>query len=61
MTAFYVLFHPSTRYRVPTDPALFLLSAAALVWLAAYVARRRTMRTPPAQPVSASSPHRSIP
>jgi hypothetical protein len=27
----YVLFHPSTRYRVPTDPLLFALSAAALV------------------------------
>ncbi|HYO87620.1 MAG TPA: hypothetical protein VER79_03175 [Candidatus Limnocylindrales bacterium] len=32
MTALYVLFHSSTRYRVPTDPALFLFSGAALVW-----------------------------
>jgi 4-amino-4-deoxy-L-arabinose transferase-like glycosyltransferase len=34
MTAAYVLFHPSTRYRVPTDPYLFMFSAAAvvLVW-----------------------------
>jgi hypothetical protein len=32
MTAMYVLFHSSTRYRAPTDPALFLFSAAAVVW-----------------------------
>ncbi len=33
MTITYVVFHPSTRYRVPSDPLLFLFSAAALVWL----------------------------
>lgn len=33
MTMMYVLFHPSTRYRVPTDPLLFLFSAYTLVWL----------------------------
>jgi hypothetical protein len=33
MTAVYVFFHPSTRYRAPTDPLWFLLSACALVWL----------------------------
>ncbi|MBI5671034.1 MAG: glycosyltransferase family 39 protein [Chloroflexi bacterium] len=33
MTAVYVFFHPSTRYRVPTDPLWFLFSAYALVWL----------------------------
>lgn len=33
MTAMYVLFHSSTRYRVPTDPALFLFSGAAVVWV----------------------------
>jgi hypothetical protein len=33
MTLVYVFFHPSTRYRVPTDPLLFLFSAYALVWL----------------------------
>ncbi len=33
MTLVYVLFHPSTRYRVPSDPLLFLFSAYALVWL----------------------------
>ncbi len=31
MTFMYVLFHPSTRYRAPTDPLLFVLSAFALV------------------------------
>ncbi len=31
MTFIYVVFHPSTRYRAPSDPLLFLLSAAALV------------------------------
>lgn len=33
MTLVYLIFHPSTRYRVPTDPLLFLFSAAALIWL----------------------------
>jgi hypothetical protein len=32
MTLVYVAFHPSTRYRVPTDPLMFLFSAYALVW-----------------------------
>ena len=31
MTLMYVIFHPSTRYRVPTDPLLFAFSAYALV------------------------------
>ncbi len=33
MTLIYMVFHPSTRYRVPSDPLLFLFSAYALVWL----------------------------
>lgn len=33
MTLIYVAFHPSTRYRVPTDPYWFIFSAAAVVWL----------------------------
>jgi 4-amino-4-deoxy-L-arabinose transferase-like glycosyltransferase len=41
MTANYVLFHPSTRYRAPTDPLLFAFSAYALVWLWAYARARR--------------------
>lgn len=30
-TAMYLIFHPSTRYRSPTDPLLFAFSAYALV------------------------------
>jgi len=33
MTLVYVAFHPSTRYRVPTDPLLFAFSAFALMWI----------------------------
>lgn len=33
MTLVYIFFHPSTRYRVPSDPLLFLLSAYAIVWV----------------------------
>ncbi|MFQ3648180.1 MAG: glycosyltransferase family 39 protein [Anaerolinea sp.] len=33
MTIMYVAFHPSTRYRSPSDPLLFLMSAAALALL----------------------------
>ena len=33
MTLIYVVFHPSTRYRVPSDPLLFLFSAYSLVWI----------------------------
>jgi hypothetical protein len=42
MTVVYVAFHPSTRYRVPTDPLLFLFSAAALYALWLSCARRRS-------------------
>jgi hypothetical protein len=41
----YVLFHPATRYRVPTDPLLFTLSAYALVMLWAWLRARRTQST----------------
>ncbi|MGJ3239840.1 MAG: ArnT family glycosyltransferase [Anaerolineae bacterium] len=34
MTIMYLIFHPSTRYRVPTDPLLFAFSAFTLVYLA---------------------------
>ncbi len=33
MTIVYVVFHPATRYRAPTDPLLFVFSAVALCWL----------------------------
>jgi len=32
-TAMYLLFHPSTRYRSPTDPLLFVFSAVAVLWV----------------------------
>ena len=32
-TLVYLLFHPSTRYRSPTDPLLFVFSAAAVLWI----------------------------
>lgn len=38
--AYVALFHPSTRYRVPSDPALFIFSAVTLVQLAALVWRK---------------------
>ncbi len=33
MTLVYLFFHPSTRYRVPSDPLLFLFSAYGLIVL----------------------------
>lgn len=41
MTIVYLLFHPSTRYRAPSDPLLFVLSAYALIVLADWLVRRR--------------------
>lgn len=41
MTVTYLLFHPSTRYRVPTDPLLFLFSAYALLMIAQWLMHRR--------------------
>jgi hypothetical protein len=43
-TVLYVVFHPSTRYRAPTDPLLFVFAAIALVLLAVAVAQRRAAR-----------------
>lgn len=43
MTFMYLLFHPSTRYRVPTDPLLFLFAAYALLWLAQRWRERGTL------------------
>jgi 4-amino-4-deoxy-L-arabinose transferase-like glycosyltransferase len=40
MTFVYIAFHPSTRYRAPTDPLLFLFSAAALLWLWTWIRPR---------------------
>lgn len=47
MTLVYVLFHPSTRYRSPSDPLLFLLSAYAIVWLMQRIAARRSVAKMP--------------
>lgn len=45
-TLSYVVFHPSTRYRVPTDPLLFTLSAYAAVVIGLWLwARRRQSQT----------------
>ena len=40
-TVMYLLFHPSTRYRSPTDPLLFVFSALAIMRLLAWWNRRR--------------------
>ncbi|GAB4572204.1 MAG: hypothetical protein Kow0077_10930 [Anaerolineae bacterium] len=32
ITLAYVIFHPSTRYRMPADPAVFLLAGYAVWW-----------------------------
>ncbi|MEO8609491.1 MAG: glycosyltransferase family 39 protein [Chloroflexota bacterium] len=42
MTAVYIFFHPSTRYRAPTDPLWFLFSAYAIVWVWAWWRARRS-------------------
>jgi 4-amino-4-deoxy-L-arabinose transferase-like glycosyltransferase len=41
MTIAYLIFHPSTRYRVPSDPLLFVFSAYTLVWLWGWYQTRR--------------------
>ncbi len=51
MTLVYVAFHPSTRYRVPSDPLFFLFSASTLIWAWLWWRARR------ARPASALSSH----
>jgi hypothetical protein len=41
MTLVYVIFVPATRYRVPTDPLLFLFSAYTLVQIAIVIRKPR--------------------
>ena len=69
-TLMYLLFHPSTRYRSPTDPLLFVFSAVALLWVVGWGRGRVNPLTPdpaPAKPRSdsadsdASSPARAAP
>ena len=47
ITVAYVIFHPSTRYRSPADPFVFILSAYALVqlwgWIKAHLQRDRLL------------------
>lgn len=50
LTVFFVTFHPSTRYRLPGDPLLFLLSAAGLLALAAAARRFLSPQAPPRAP-----------
>ena len=48
MTITYIVFHPSTRYRVPSDPLLFLFSAYTLIWLWERIAQaRQPQHAPP--------------
>ncbi len=39
--AYAVIFHPSTRYRAPTDPLLFVFAAYTLVWAWVKIARSK--------------------
>ncbi len=43
-TLVYLLFHPSTRYRSPTDPLLFVFSAVAVLALVEWWRKSRNMR-----------------
>jgi len=48
MTVMYIIFHPSTRYRAPTDPLLFLFSAYTLIWLwQRFIVKRRNQTLAP--------------
>jgi hypothetical protein len=44
ITVVYVIFHPSTRYRSPADPFVFIFSAVAVVRLAQWFRARRQTR-----------------
>ncbi len=60
LTIVYVVTHPSTRYRVPGDPALFLFAAVALLHMArAWTGRTRARpdradALEPSRPITAS-------
>lgn len=41
-TVLYLIFHPSTRYRAPTDPLLFVFSAYVMVWVIAWYIGHKT-------------------
>jgi len=44
-TLIYLIFHPSTRYRAPTDPLLFVFSAYVFVWVMAWWLSRNRKAT----------------
>ncbi len=46
ITVAYLIFHPSTRYRAPADPFLFLMSGYAVAWLWARRPRLRAAQKP---------------
>jgi 4-amino-4-deoxy-L-arabinose transferase-like glycosyltransferase len=45
MMVMYLIFHPSTRYRVPTDPLLFAFSAYALLMFLQIAMQRLSKRS----------------
>lgn len=46
ITLTYLIYHPSTRYRVSADPFVFVLSACAVVWLSDRALRRPASSSP---------------
>ncbi len=46
-TVMYLLFHPSTRYRSPTDPLLFVFSAFAVLWVVGWWRSNPSPQPPP--------------
>lgn len=45
ITLAYVIFHPSTRYRLPADPFVFILSTYGIQWVMGFISQRR-LRSP---------------
>ena len=45
ITTAYLIFHPSTRYRMPADPAVFLFSGYAVAWITARLGNRSQHKT----------------
>jgi hypothetical protein len=52
MTLVYLVFHPSTRYRVPTDPLLFLFSAYTLIVVYLWWRTRQQLEPTPSTSLS---------
>jgi len=45
MTLIYIIFHPSTRYRAPTDPLLFLFAAYTVYRVSMWAVHQRARRS----------------